>query len=299
MRWCAEGRHAILVRVVQTGGSVPREIGASMIVCAHQTIGTIGGGHLEARAIARARVLLDQGTIPGNGSGGATDEMITEHFALGPSLGQCCGGAVTVGFRRLDAASLRAWAEPEPLFHLQLHGAGHVGQALVAQLRSLDVVVDWVDGRESMLQSDFDDAIAGYTGAARINRIAVAHDDEVAAEIERAPTGAFYLVMTHSHELDLRICEAILRRADFAFFGLIGSPTKRERFRRRLSERGIARQTLDRMCCPIGIDGIDAKTPEVIAVSVCAQLLQVQESLNTARLDETFVEPTMRPYCTF
>ncbi len=278
MRWCAEGRHAILVQVMQTGGSVPREIGATMIVSAHQSLGTIGGGHLEARSIACARALLDQGTIPGNGSGGATDEMITEHFALGPSLGQCCGGAVTVGFRRLDAASLRAWAEPEPLFHLQLHGAGHVGQALVAQLRSLDVVVDWVDVREALLHSDagaVEFGLTGGPGAALINRIGVAHDDDVTAEVSGAPPGAFFLVMTHSHDLDLRICEAILRRGDAGFMGLIGSATKREQFRRRLAQRGIAPTALDRMCCPIGITGIDAKTPEVIAVAVCAQLLQV------------------------
>ena len=89
-----------------------------------------------------------------------------------------------------------------------------------------------------------------------------------------APPGAFYLVLTHQHDLDLRISEAILKRADFAFFGLIGSKTKRQRFIHRFEERGIAAASIGRMTCPIGVAGIVGKEPEVIAASVVAQLLQ-------------------------
>ena len=85
-----------------------------------------------------------------------------------------------------------------------------------------------------------------------------------------APPGAFYLVLTHRHDLDLRISEAILARADFGFFGLIGSQTKRARFMHRFEQRGL---DAARMTCPIGLPGIEGKEPEVIAASVVAQLL--------------------------
>jgi xanthine dehydrogenase accessory factor len=82
-------------------------------------------------------------------------------------------------------------------------------------------------------------------------------------------------VLTHSHDLDLAIGEAILKRGDFGFFGLIGSQTKRARFRHRYRDRGIAQALVDRMVCPIGLPGIPGKAPEVIAVAAVAQLLQL------------------------
>ena len=98
--------------------------------------------------------------------------------------------------------------------------------------------------------------------------------EPVDAEVAAAPPGCHYLVLTHSHDLDLAISHAILKRADFAWFGLIGSKTKRARFEHRLAERGIASDLLARMTCPIGVEGIDGKAPELIAVAVVAQVLQ-------------------------
>ena len=99
--------------------------------------------------------------------------------------------------------------------------------------------------------------------------------DAVEAEGRSAPAGAFYLVLTHPHDLDLRSSEAILRRGDSAYFGLIGSKTKRQRFIHRFEQRGIEGEAIARMTCPIGVPGIDGKEPEVIAASVVAQLLGV------------------------
>ena len=93
------------------------------------------------------------------------------------------------------------------------------------------------------------------------------------AEVAHALPGSCYLVLTHSHALDLAITEAILRRGDFAYLGLIGSRTKRSRFVHRFEQRGIAPDALARLTCPIGLPGIVGKEPEVIAVSVVAQLL--------------------------
>ena len=102
--------------------------------------------------------------------------------------------------------------------------------------------------------------------------------DDPAALAARLPAGRYHLVMTHSHPLDLAVCEALLRRGDFAWAGLIGSASKRARFERQLRAAGIAADRLARLVCPIGIEGIEGKAPAVIAASVAAQLLLAFEA---------------------
>ena len=92
---------------------------------------------------------------------------------------------------------------------------------------------------------------------------------------------AFYLVLTHQHDLDMRITEAVLKRGDFGYLGLIGSRTKKQRFIRRFQQRGIAADRIERLTCPIGVPGIAGKEPEVIAAAVVAQLLQVAQAADT------------------
>lgn len=250
--WRAAGRPAVVVAVSQARGSVPREAGTRMLVAADAVLGTIGGGHLELKAIESARRLL-----------AGADEPREPHFALGPALGQCCGGAVTLRLTPLADDDPAAWDELPPRFFLQLYGAGHVGRAIVRLLEGLPCQVQWIDERDS----EFPATPSGP----QIERVCV---EPVEAEVAVAPPGAFYLVLTHSHDLDLAITEAILRRGDFAYLGLIGSATKRARFLHRFETRGIAPDMLARMTCPIGVPGIDGKEPEVIAVAVVAQLLQ-------------------------
>jgi len=254
--WLAAGQAGVVVEVVKTAGSVPREAGTRMLVSATQAIGTIGGGHLELMAIANARTLLAQ--VPGF-------EPVDRHYPLGPALGQCCGGAVTLRFARLDAAAVRAWPLATPRFELQLYGAGHVGRAIVNLLAGIPCQVQWIDEREDEFPAD-------ATLPPHIEKVCVA---PVEAEVDIAPANACYLVLTHRHDLDMRIAEAILRRGDFRYLGLIGSRTKRARFLHRYEERGIPAATLGRMTCPIGVPGIEGKEPEVIAVAVVAQLLQL------------------------
>ncbi|HSC65082.1 MAG TPA: xanthine dehydrogenase accessory protein XdhC [Caldimonas sp.] len=265
--WLAAARAAVVVEVVAVRGSVPRGVGTRMLVGADETLGTIGGGHLELKAITTARTLL------------ASDAAVprSEHsFALGPSLGQCCGGAVTLAFAPLDDEALSRWPAGEPLFHLQLHGAGHVGRAIATLLTTLDVDVDWFDERDE----GFPDATTlGSPWPPHIRRISI---DTLEREVASAPAGACFLVLTHEHALDLRITEAILRRGDFAFCGLIGSRTKRATFARRLGERGVPMAAIERLACPIGIDGIDGRAPEVIAVAAVAELLRVASASRDA-----------------
>jgi xanthine dehydrogenase accessory factor len=252
--WLAAGRTAVVVRVAQARGSVPREAGTRMLVAADAVAGTIGGGHLEQQAIALARRRL--------GRAGTVEQPI----ALGPTLGQCCGGALTLGYQPLDAEALATWPDEAPRWRLQLFGAGHVGRALVQVLAGVPCAVTWIDEREAEFP-----AAADPPG---VQRVCV---DAPEAEVRAAAAGDAYLVMTHSHDLDLRITEAILRRGDFGFLGLIGSATKRTRFLRRFEERGVPLERLARMTCPIGLPGITGKEPGVIAVAVAAQLLQFAE----------------------
>jgi xanthine dehydrogenase accessory factor len=252
-----EGLRAVVVEVTEALGSAPRERGTRMLVTRDATIGTVGGGHLELKAIATARAMLDGDAAPRS-----------EHFPLGPALGQCCGGAVTLGFEALTPESLARWPEPAPLFHLQLYGAGHVGRAIATLLATLDARVDWIDEREEEFPSV---TVLGTPWPAHVRKTCV---DAVEGEVRLAPTGAFYLVLTHNHDLDLRITEAILRRGDFGFLGLIGSKTKRARFVHRFERRGIAAATIARMTCPIGVEGVSGKEPEVLALAAVAQLLQ-------------------------
>jgi xanthine dehydrogenase accessory factor len=103
--------------------------------------------------------------------------------------------------------------------------------------------------------------------------------DAPTAEVHAAPPGSYFLVMTHSQKLDFEICEAIFVRRDFAWFGLIGSASKRAGFNRRFTARGLPPMRLGDLTCPIGIAGIQSKHPAAIAAAVAAQLLQVRSPL--------------------
>lgn len=245
----------VLVELRQVRGSAPREQGTCMVVTATGIEGTIGGGALEHGAIRRARALL------GVWQGGAGDAgEVLEPRALGPQLGQCCGGAVTLAFSPSMTGKL---VPPAPLFHLQLHGAGHVGRAVATVLATIDCAIDWVDMRA--------DAFPAVLPAGRA-RITARTPADPLAVVAEAPPGAAFLVMTHSHPLDAALCGAILRRGDFAYLGLIGSATKRARFLGRWRREGIAAEAMARLVCPIGDAGIASKRPELIALGVAAEL---------------------------
>jgi xanthine dehydrogenase accessory factor len=269
--WLQERTPAVVVEIADARGSAPRGAGTRMLVSAVQAIGTIGGGHLEWQAIATARAML--------AAREATPRR--EHYALGPALGQCCGGVVDLVYAPLDDAALERWPATQPLFHLQLHGAGHVGNAIATLLATLDVTVDWIDER--------DDAFAptttlGTPWPEQVRRqVVVGAEGEVAL----APPGALFLVLTHDHALDFRIAEAALRRDDAGFVGLIGSKSKRARFLHRLEQRGLAAPQLARLQCPVGLPGITGKQPEVIALAVVGQLLLVAQAITRVALRPT------------
>jgi len=237
----------IEICVVETRGSAPREAGTRMWVGAAEVRGTIGGGNLEYTALKIAREMLLSG-----------EETRERRFALGDSLGQCCGGAVTLRFNRKGKIEMEA----ESAFTVALFGAGHVGKEIAAILGRLPCSLLWIDPRPDV----FPATVPPNTK--------VVIEEEPQWMVDEAPAGAYYLVMTHSHALDLEVVERVLRRSDYAFVGLIGSETKAAKFRSRLNARGI---DVSKFVCPIGLFKA-GKHPAEVAVSAVAQLLELSRA---------------------
>jgi xanthine dehydrogenase accessory factor len=247
----------ILVSVHSTRGSVPREKGAWMAVFAKNFIGTVGGGHLEFEALASARHRLQT-------SGG--EEF--ERFPLGPALGQCCGGEVTLRFERVsagDAQSLARRLTPQQM-PVALFGGGHVGHALVNVLANLPLKVTWIDSRDEVFPQDLP------------SNVVCEYSDPVHQAVSVLVPDSRVLIMSFSHAEDLDVVAACLLRqrekGDLPYVGLIGSKTKWATFRHRLEARGFSEQEMAHVTCPIGVPGIVGKEPAVIAVAVAAQILQ-------------------------
>lgn len=270
-----------LVSVVKAEGSVPREEGARMVVTRDGFHGTIGGGTLEWKALAEAQRLLDKR---------AQVKMLTQ--SLGPDLGQCCGGRVTLAIESFDTSShaearslaAREAAGPFTLTNrlpgvvenfgerrraVIVFGAGHVGRALVLSLAPLPFDVTWVDPRPEAFPGAMPQNATGFSG------------DPLEA-VAAAPEGALVFIMSHSHALDLQIVDAALRNLKIVHVGVIGSATKRARFERRLREAGVDSARVEAMICPIGIGSIRSKLPAAIAVSVAAQLITLDEALSAS-----------------
>ncbi|HUZ65496.1 MAG TPA: xanthine dehydrogenase accessory protein XdhC [Acetobacteraceae bacterium] len=249
---CADaGMPAVLVTVLSVRGSAPREAGCKMVVTGEELHGSIGGGTLEHRCAAIARDLL---AAPPPGP-------VLRDFPLGPALGQCCGGQVSVLFETVEPASWR----------IVLFGAGHVGRALVRLLADLPCRVDWIDPRPDIFP-------AGPSA-----NITPRQATDPAALVPDLPAGCTVLVMTHDHQLDYAIISAALRRPDLGWIGLIGSATKRARFSGRLARGGLDPDAIARLVCPIGLPGTGGKLPAEIAIAVAAQLLQIRGSVRQGR----------------
>lgn len=150
--------------------------------------------------------------------------------------------------------------------NIAVFGAGHVGTATVTVLSLLDCNIRWIDSRRNIFPGSLSD------------NVQIIESGQPAMEVAAMPAGAFYIVMTHSHPLDLEIIQQILGRDDFGYCGLIGSLSKRRRFEKQLRRLGISDACIDRLICPIGIDGIDGKKPAEIAIAVAAELLRVAEA---------------------
>ena len=230
----------IRVRVTRVWGSTPREPGAEMWVAADALEGTIGGGQLEYLAIDRAQRMIARG-----------ERQATMTVALGPDIGQCCGGRVELAFDRAPPQPREA-GPPVLIF-----GAGHVGRALARALRPLPLAPRLIDTRAAEL------ALAGPDVPTTLSAIPE-------AEIRAAPAGAAYVILTHDHALDFLLGVEALRRRDAAYVGMIGSRTKRATFAHYAAREGV---DLSALVCPLAAGFPRDKRPEVIAAFAAAEIL--------------------------
>lgn len=227
-----------------------------MEITANSAEGTIGGGALEYRVIATARRILARG-----------GEGYSETIPLGPALGQCCGGAVTLRYTYTpllpDAAPASAalyvptLAAPLPLW---LWGAGHVGRAVVTAAPTQVFDITWIDSTADRFPADMSADVTA-TPATDMPLLAT-----------RAPLNAHHLIFTYSHEIDLALCAALLRRGA-ASIGLIGSQTKWARFSKRLRDMGHDPAAIT---CPIGNKTL-GKAPSEIAHGTVQSLLAASQ----------------------
>ena len=262
---------AVLVHIESTEGSAPREAGTWMAVFADTLVGTVGGGHLEYVAVAQARAHL-KNTDAGRNQPAQYPVGPPMRFALGPALGQCCGGVVHVRFEPVsarDVPTLTARLQQallRTLVPVALFGGGHVGHALARILVNLPFALTWIDSRDGAFPMGLP------------SRVVCEHSEPVQAAVRGLAPQSRVLIMSFSHAEDLDVLAACLQRqrehSDLPYIGLIGSQTKWATFRHRLEARGYTTAELAHVTSPIGVPGIAGKEPEVIAVAVAAQLLQ-------------------------
>lgn len=271
----AQAQGYVLVTVLETKGSSPRDTGTKMVVSGSESFDTIGGGALEYQSIEIARQLLAP-SPRGGGWGEEKDaksgsvfevyphpnplerEQKTQHiqtFNLGKDLKQCCGGVVKVFFEVFPACN----------FNIVIFGAGHIGKSLVKILDEVDCQVKWFDFRVEL----FPEICASHIDKQLMTQPEIA--------VESCKQNSYFLVMTHDHALDQQLCEAILSRGDSRYCGLIGSATKGLKFRQRLIKKGYKPQELDALSCPVGLARLKSKKPMEIAVSISAELLQLRD----------------------
>lgn len=252
-----QGRSYVLVTLLASAGSTPRDGGTKMVVCDDSTYDTIGGGNLEHIVTQRARELLAE-AIHNTSHNSANNLQKVEHFQLSSQLAQCCGGATNVLFEVFVRHTQ----------HLALYGAGHVAQALIPILAQMPLQIRWYDERQQQLEQ----AMA-QLGPLPANVKCLATDD-ASDSVKNLPQHSWVLIMTHNHQLDFELVMAALQRHDCGYLGMIGSATKARRFATKLNHRGFAPTTIERLISPVGLLEVPGKEPINVAVSIAAQLMQ-------------------------
>jgi xanthine dehydrogenase accessory factor len=249
-----DGQPGVLVTVIEVRGHAPREAGAKMVVSREYSWGSVGGGNLEATAVARSReMILSAAAEP------ETREVQLNPHARAEHGRQCCGGVVKLLLEPLAVRPVVA-----------LFGVGHVGYELARILSRLPIQLLLVDSRAEQLDRvRLADVI---DGAAEVGIFHTLLGEQV---LEQLPRGAHVVIMTHDHAEDYALCDAALRlNQPLGGIGLIGSAVKWTRFRAQLAAAGHSPETIARITCPIGQPGITGKDPAVIAVAVASALLQ-------------------------
>ncbi|MCX6271900.1 MAG: XdhC family protein [Bacteroidetes bacterium] len=243
-----DNRRAALCTLISTQGSTPRKAGTKMIVLEDGSlVGTIGGGQFEKRVIEESMGVIQQ------------NKPVIFHFDLREDLEMTCGGKASV------------FIEPVHTTHtLYIFGGGHVGKAVAKLASDFGFTVTILDERPEIAEEppvpfcryiigDFQTTLANLT-----------FDDRT-----------FAVITTSKHMTDEAVLTACLRKP-FAYLGMIGSRSKVEEFRRKLTEAGFSNDELNRVNMPIGLP-FRAETPQEIAISILAKLIDFKNSASHDR----------------
>ena len=251
----------VVVMITSVAGSAPRTVGTRMLVTGDKLYGTIGGGALELEGISHARALIDHSTV-----GGGDEALVsTRELVLGKELSQCCGGSVVLQFDCHLAND----------FILHVFGAGHVGQEVTRLALRLPCVAVIHDTRAEWLAC-VDCIVAD--DKEQVDTVTTRHMGVNTYEyIDALGKGAYFLVMTHSHELDMEVVEAVLSCSDAAYCGLIASNSKAAKFRNRLKRKGFDNSELQRLTAPLGRGVSTGNTPMEVAISGVGDVLTARE----------------------
>lgn len=251
-----EGTGFVLVVLTESLGSTPQDTGAKMLVTAAGLhTGTVGGGKVEAKAIALAQEMLAAGSGPPR----------FVNWALKTDVGMTCGGSVKLYFEPHGAGGAgAAW----PIW---IFGAGHVVQALVPVLAPLDCQLTIVDPRREWLDKLPRARNARYLEAA-----------EPADLVPTMPDHAFLLCLTKGHASDRPVLQRALAERNFPFVGAIGSDAKARVLQKELMASGLSAERAKEFHCPVGLP-FGNNDPREIALSIAAQLLTERDRQRASR----------------
>lgn len=254
------GKACVLVTINDVQGSAPRAVGSRMLVSVESVADTIGGGALEQQAIDHSRALLKNAS---------PDQIIESNtIVLGVELSQCCGGKVTLSYEYHPACT----------FNIVIFGAGHVAQSIATIVQQLPCRALFLDSRDEWLKK----IPVGQSTYGVVSTATLGKNPFLA--VEQCPDNAFFLVMTHSHELDFELVEAILSRGDSKYCGLIASRSKAARFRSRLTRKSFTEDEVLKLTAPIGEAESLGKLPMEVAIAAVSEMVKINATNLTANI---------------
>ena len=252
----------VKAKIFNVKGSSPNTIDDIILISNDTIFGTIGGGNLEYLVVKEAKRLIDNKI-----------NKKSLNIPLGPGIGQCCGGYVQIKLSLHQNSSEALKNEKlydEKNTNLYIFGAGHIGQALISKLENINFNTFLIDSREDFLK---------MTNINNINYLLSKKPWEI---IYRLKDNSYFVVLTHSHDYDLKILNEILKK-NFTFLGLIGSKTKKNRFFKRLIDNGHNKSLVEKIECPIGINIGNSKEPDEIAFSIITRLISIKNNLKVLK----------------
>ena len=245
-----EGTLFVCVTLVDIKGSTPRAQGGRMLVTDSGLYsGTVGGGLVEAKALEFSKEFLQQNELFGQSK--------FVQWNLNRDIGMSCGGSVKLYFERFNT---NPW-------QIEIFGAGHVAQALIPLLLTLDCQLTCYDTRREWLEK--------MPESPKLNKLCVENLEE---NVEQTSEKAFVLIMTYGHRSDFYVVQKFLEQRSQPFLGVIGSRSKAATLKKELKKEGLKKKQIEKIFCPIGFS-LGGNHPQEIAVSITAQLLYERDKL--------------------